>query len=177
MIFGEILFYVLIFLVVVGSILLLTKGKLKLPTFYKIRVVVLNPGCNIHADIKPKSLPFKVKVKNEVESGIEEKEYTVTLEKLWKVKESFIKRPYNFLMGIKGRYLILFRSNEEGEPIKNIETKATPILIRNVKNSRILKMALNEVFSKGMGGFGKFILIFGGALLALYLAAQQGLIG
>jgi len=150
---------------------------LKKPTYYKIEVIILTPGCNVHLDIKPKDLPYKVKVKTKIEGGEEEKEYTVKLEDLWKVKYIFLKRPLYWLMGIKGRYLCLFRSNETGDPIKTVKTKATPTLIRNVKRSRILKKALAEVFKIGMGGFGKFIIVIGATLIALYLAYTQGLIG
>lgn len=150
---------------------------LKMPTYYKIKVIVLTPGCNVHVDIKTKDLPHKFKVKKKIEDGVEEKEYTVKLEDLWKVKYIFLKRPLYWLMGVKGRYLCLFRSNETGDPIKTVKTKATPTLIRNVKRSRILKKALAEVFKIGMGGFGKFIIVIGATLIALYLAYTQGLIG
>lgn len=169
----EILFYVLIAVTFIGFIVLVLKTKIDLKTFYKIKIVVLHPGCNIHRNIKPQELPHEEKI----EVGGEEKIYTVKNEDLWKIKHSFIKRPLYFLQGIKGSYLCLFRSNESGEPIKNIDTMATPVLIRNVKRSRILKLALKEVFGRGIGGFGKFILIFGGACLVLYMAWQQGLIG
>ena len=148
------------------------------PTYYKIKVVILTPGCNVHLDIKSKTLPHKFKVLKKLEDGEEEeKEYTVKLEDLWEIKYIFLKRPLYWVMGIKGRYLCLFRSNEAGDPIKTVKTKATPTLIRNVKRSRILKKALAEVFKMGMGGFGKFIIITGATLIAVYLAYTQGLIG
>lgn len=150
---------------------------LNLATYYKIEVIILTPGCNVHLDIKPKTLPHKFKVIKKLENGEEEKEYTVKLEDLWKIKFIFLKRPLYWLMGIKGRYLCLFRSNETGDPIKTVKTKATPTLIRNVKRSRILDKALAEVFKIGMGGFGKFIIITGVTLIAVYLAYTQGLIG
>ena len=150
---------------------------LKMPTYYKIKVIILTPGCNVHLDIKTKDLPHKFKLKKDIEGGIEEKEYTIKLKDLWKIKYVFLKRPLYWLMGIKGRYLCLFRSNETGDPIKTVKTKATPTLIRNVKRSRILKKALAEVFKIGMGGFGKFIIVIGATLIALYLAHTQGLIG
>lgn len=147
------------------------------PTYYKIKVIILTPGCNVHLDIKPKDLPHKFTVKTKLENGEESKEYTVKLEDLWEIKYIFLKRPLYWLRGIKGRYLCLFRSNETGDPIKTVKTKATPTLIRNVKRSRILKKALAEVFKMGMGGFGKFIIIMGVTLMALYLAYTRGLIG
>ena len=73
--------------------------------------------------------------------------------------------------------MCIFRSSEDGEPIKNIETQATPVLIRNVKKSRILGKALAEIFKSGMGGSVKFILIMLAVGIALYIAVQQGLIG
>ena len=103
MVLSEIIFWILTFLIGAGSVGLMTKGKMKMPTFYKIKVTVLKPGCNIHADIKPKKLPFKIKIKIPVEDGEdEEKEYIVKLEDLWKVKYTFLKRPLYWLMGIKG---------------------------------------------------------------------------
>jgi len=147
------------------------------PTYYKIKVVILTPGCNVHVDIKPKTLPHKFKVTTKLESEEKSKEYTVKLEDLWKIKYIFLKRPLYWVLGIKGRYLCLFRSNETGDPIKTVKTQATPTLIRNVKRSRILKKALAEVFKVGMGGLGKFIIVIGATLIALYLAYTQGLIG
>ena len=155
------------------------KGLLKWnrDTFYKIKVVVLSPGCNVHVDITPKTLPHKVKVKTKIETGETEKEYIVDLENLWKVKYSLLKKPWYYLKGIKGVYLCMFRSNEDGKPIKIVIATATPKLIRNVKKSRILKMALSEVFSEGMGGFRKFIVILLVTAIGVYLAYSQGLIG
>lgn len=170
---SEGLFYVLIVFCISGAIGLLMRSKIKLSSIYKILVVVLHPGCNIHQVVKPNTLPHSIKIT----AGGVEQTYTIKLEELWKVKQFFIRRPLNFLMGIKGPYLCLFRSNETGEPIKNVEAKATPILIRNVKQSRILRMALREIFKEGVGGFSKFVLIFGGACAVLYILWQQGYIG
>lgn len=166
-------FYVLIALIGIGGLSLLFKGRITLPTSYKILVRILHPGCNIHKDMRVKTLPHKVTIK----IGGEDKEFTVKLEELWKVKTSLIKRPLHFIMGVKGVYLCIFRSNESGDPITNVETKATPILIRNVKRSRVLTLAFREMFSKRVGGLSKFIIIFGGTLLILYIAWQQGIIG
>jgi len=172
--YSEILFYVLIFIIGAGLIVLLTHKKFKMPTFYKIRVTVLNPGCNIHKDIKTTSLPVKVDIKT---AENESKEYNVTIENLWKLKHIFIKKPWYWLTGVKGRYICIFRSSEGGEPIKNVEAKATPVLIRNVKQSRILGKALAEIFKAGFGGFGRFIIIMVAVGILLYVAYQNGLIG
>lgn len=174
LVFGEILFYVLIFLNGAGLLALLFMGRMKMPTFYKIRVVVLTPGCNIHKEIKPDSLPYNVDIKT---GENETTTYTVELESLWKLRHTFLKRPLYFLMGIKGRYLCLFRSNEGGTPIKNVDTVATPVLIRNVKQSRILGKALAEIFKAGFGGFGRFIIIMIAVGIMLYIAYQNKLIG
>ncbi|MBA7640545.1 hypothetical protein ES703_48214 [subsurface metagenome] len=147
-------------------------GRLKdwaIPPVYKVSIRILVPGCNIHKEIKARELPYEIE--------IEGKNYKVGIEDVYKIKHSFIKRPLYWLMGIKGRYLCIFRSSEDGEPIKNIETQATPVLIRNVKKSRILGKALAEIFKSGMGGSVKFILIMLAVGIALYIAVQQGLIG
>ena len=149
----------------------------KLKTYYKIKVIVLHPGCNIHKDIKPEKLPYKIKIEVPIENGVKEKTYTVRVEDLWKVKYIFLKRPLYWLMGIKGRYLCLFRSSEDGNPVKNIETDATPVLIRNVKGSRILGKALAEMFNVKFAGFGRFIIIIAVTALILAYASSQGMIG
>ena len=174
MVFGEILGYFLIGGVFIAIIILMRMMRGLFPTYYLIEIIILKPGCNIHKTIKPKILPHKEKV--EVGEA-EKKEFNVTLEDLWKVKYIFIKRPYYWLRGIKGRYLCLFRLSESGEPIKNIESKATPVLIRNVKKSKILGKALAEIFKGGMGGFTKFILIILAVGITLYIAYSQGMIG
>lgn len=150
---------------------------MKLKTYYKIRAVILHPGCNIHVDIKPEKLPHKFKVKIPIENGVEEKEYTVKVENLWKIKYIFLKRPWYWLAGIKGRYLCLFRSSESGESIKNTETKATPVLIRNVQRSRILSKAIAEIFKTQFSGFGRFIIIIVVTGLILGFAYARGMIG
>lgn len=180
MVFGEILFYFLIAGVLIGVIFLMSRTKvmeaikLRLPTYYLIEVIILNPGCNIHKTIKPEKLPHKVTIKTGEGEG---KEFNVKVEDLWKVKYIFIKRPYYWLRGIKGRYLCLFRASGSGEPIKNIESTATPVLIRNVKKSKILGKALSEIFKGGIGGFSKFILIILAVGIALYIAYSRGMIG
>jgi len=170
----EILFYVLIFVIGAGLLALLTYKKFKMPTFYKIRVVVLTPGCNIHREIKPEALPVTVDIKT---GENEDTTYTVKIENLWKMRHNPIKRPWYWLAGIKGRYLCIFRSSEGGDAIKNVEAKATPVLIRNVKQSRILGKALAEIFKAGFGGFGRFIIIMVAVGILLYVAYQNGLIG
>ncbi len=180
MVFGEILFFFLIgllFLVLIGVMIKIkiwqTLG-LHFPSYYLIEVIVLIPGCNIHKMIKPKTLPHKETI--EVGNG-EGKDFNIKVEDLWKVKYIFLKRPYYWLRGIKGRYLCLFRGSESGDPIQNVESKATPVLIRNVKKSKILGKALSEIFKGGMGGFSKFILIILAVGITLYIAYSQGMIG
>lgn len=180
MVFGEILFYFLIGGIFLSFIIILIRIKiLKIlgqifPSYYLIEVIILKPGCNIHKIIKTEELPHKETIKTGEGEGTE---FTVTLEDLWKVKYIFIKRPYYWLRRIRGRYLCLFRLGEGGDPIKNIESKATPVLIRNVKKSRILGKALAEIFKGGMGGFSKFILILLAVGVTLYIAYSQGMIG
>lgn len=180
MVFGEILFYFLIGGLALALIIILIKIKvwrvfgLKFPSYYLIEIIVLIPGCNIHKMIKPEKLPHQEKIK--VGEG-EGKDFNIRVEDLWKVKYIFLKRPYYWLRRIKGRYLCLFRESESGEPIKNVESKATPVLIRNVKKSKILGKALSEIFKGGMGGFSKFILIIAAVAVTLYIAYSQGMIG
>lgn len=147
-------------------------GRLKdrvIPPCYKVKVIVLVPGCNIHENITAKTLPHDVE--------IEGKKYKVGLKDLYKIKYFFLKKPLYWLRGIKGSYLCIFRSSEDGEPIKNLETTATPVLIRNVKKSKILSKALAEIFKSGMGGSAKFVLIMLAVIIAVYIAYQQGMIG
>ena len=151
--------------------------KLKLKTFYKIRAVILHPGCNLHVELKPETLPHKFTVKMPIENGTEEKSYIVKVEDLWKVKYLFLKRPWYWLAGIKGRYLCIFRSSESGESITNTETKATPVLIRNVQRSRILSKAIAEIFRTQFSGFGRFIIIIVVTGLVLAFAYARGMIG
>ena len=146
-------------------------------TYYKIKVIILNPGCNIHKDIKPEKLPYKVKIETPIKNGFKEKTYTVKVEDLWKVKYIFLKRPLYWLMGIKGRYLCIFRSKGAGQPVKNVESNATPVLIRNVKRSRILGKALAEIFNVRFQGFGRFMVIIVVTALILGFAYSQGMIG
>jgi len=177
LVLSEIIFWILIFLIGAGSVGLMTKGKMKMPTFYKIKVTVLKPGCNIHADIKPKKLPHKIKIKIPIENGEEEKEYTVKIEDLWKIKYTFLKRPLYWLMGIKGLYLCLFRYSGEGEAIETSETKATPILIRNVQKSTVLGKALAEMFKARFSGIGRFAIIILVVGAILFIAYTRGMIG
>jgi len=148
-------------------------GRLKdwaIPPVYKVSIRILIPGCNIHKEIKTRELPYDVE--------IEGKKYKVGIEDMYKIKHTFIKRPLYWLTGVKGRYLCIFRSSEDGKPITNIETYATPVLIRNVKKSRILGKALAEIFKSGMGGSVKFILIMLAVIISMYIiATQRGLIG
>ncbi len=146
-------------------------------TYYKVKVIILHPGCNVHKDIKPEKLPCEVKIKTPIRDGMKEKTYTIKIEDLWKVKFIFLKRPLYWLMGIKGRYLCIFRSSESGKPIKNIESNATPVLIRNVKRSRILGKALAEIFNVRFQGFGRFMVIIVVTALILGFAYSQGMIG
>jgi len=180
LVFGELLFYFLIGGLFLAFIIILIKIKvwrvfgLRFPSYYMIEIIILTPGCNIHKMIKPEKLPHKETIF--VGEG-EGKDYNVTIEDLWKVKYIFLKRPYYWLRRIRGRYLCLFRASESGEPIKHVESKATPVLIRNVKKSKILGKALSEIFKGGIGGFSKFILIILAVGITLYIAYSQGMIG
>ena len=146
-------------------------------TYYKVKVIILSPGCNIHKDIKPNKLPCDVKIKTLIKDSEQEKTYTVKVEDLWKVKYIFLKRPLYWLMGIKGRYLCIFRSSGDGKPIKNIESESTPVLIRNVKRSMILGKALAEIFNVRFQGFGRFVVIIVVTALILGVAYSRGMIG
>jgi len=156
----------------VGHLVFSSLGRLKdwaIPPVYKVSVRILIPGCNIHKDVTTRELPCDVE--------IGDKTYKIGIEDMYKVKHSFIKRPIYWLMGVKGRYLCVFRSSENGAPIRNIETQATPVLIRNVKKSKILGKALAEIFKGSMGGSMKFILIMLTVIIGLYIAYKQGMLG
>ena len=80
-------------------------------------------------------------------------------------------------MGIKGLYLCLFRYSGEGEAIETSETKATPILIRNVQKSTVLGKALAEMFKARFSGIGRFAIIILVVGAILFIAYTRGMIG
>lgn len=132
-------------------------------------VIILKKGCNIHEEFNIKELPKTV--------NVDKKDYEITIEGLWKLRRSILKRPYDFIRGRKGHYLCLFRSDEK-KPLARLDSKVTPIILRNVKRSTILSKAFSEMFRGGMPSTGRILFIlFVIIAVGVALAYTQGWIG
>lgn len=136
---------------------------------YKIIIKILVPGCNIHKTIRVSTLPHTIQ--------INEKPYTITVAGLYKVKKLFIYHILDRFKLYRGHYMILFRENKQ-DPIKEVYSKFTPKILKNIKGSTILGKAFTELFKDSFKGAGKigFILFVLMAVVAVY-AYMRGWIG
>ena len=136
---------------------------------YKIQIKILVPGCNIHRKIRIAELPYTVE--------IDEKSYKITVAGLWKIKKLFIFHILDRFKLYRGHYLILFREGTKA-PIKEVYSKVTPRILKNIKGSTILGKAFAELFKDSFKGARKigFILFVLIAVIVVY-AYMRGLIG
>ena len=114
-------------------------------------------------------LPHTIEINN--------KKYKISVAGLWKIKKMFIFNVLDRFQLYRGHYLILFRENST-EPIKEVYSKVTPRILKNIKGSTILGRAFAELFKDSFKGAGKigFILFVVMAIIAVY-AYMQGWIG
>ena len=136
---------------------------------YKIIIKILVPGCNIHKTIRISELPHTIEIKK--------KKYTITVAGLYKVKKLFIYHILDRFKLYRGHYMILFREGNQ-TPIKEVYSKYTPKILKNIKGSTILGKAFTELFKDSFKGAGKigFILFVLMAIIAVY-AYMRGWIG
>jgi len=107
----------------------------KRKTLYKIEIIILKKGANIHEKRIIEDLHDEVE--------IEGFSYKIEPEALFIKKPNILKRIYDRLRGIKAEFITIYRY-KSSEPIKSYSSQLSPYLLKTIKRSSALKRALEK---------------------------------
>lgn len=133
---------------------------------YEFILVFMRPGVNDHVKVRGSSLDFKHEHGN--------KKYEIKSDRLYRVKPRFPVRVWWWFIGVKERFLTVYR-HKQTVPIAPIPVQVTARILKEVHESRALGMAMRSEFKVPMD-LKKILMIVGFLVLVaiVYVLVMGG---
>lgn len=136
---------------IVSFIMLWFLWRLRVKNIYQFELIFMRAGVNDHVFVRQSELSFK--------HEYNKKEYSITSDRLYRVKPPIFTRLSFKLKGIKQRFIVVFQKGKK-TPIKPIEIEVSSRVLNEVRKSRALDKALRSEFAIPMD-LKKIIIILG----------------
>ena len=130
-------FWILVGIIVPVLLFLMLRIALKKKA-YKFNMIFRTPGLDTHFTVYGDTLDFSHKV--------EEKEYEIKAERLYRLKPKILKKMWYKLRGIKESFIIVYL-NGKTEPLAPVKVEVSARILKEVSESRALDKALRSEFA------------------------------